>query len=51
MESGFVQVMIVLCRAILTVIADWGGSPDDMKTTAGYCFKLGSRVFSWCSKK
>ena len=22
--------------------SDWGGSPDDMKSTAGYCFKLGS---------
>jgi len=22
-----------------------------MKNTLGYCFSLGSRVFSWCTKK
>jgi len=31
--------------------SDWGGSVDDMKSTSGYCFSLGSRVFSWSSKK
>ncbi|OIT28784.1 retrovirus-related pol polyprotein from transposon tnt 1-94, partial [Nicotiana attenuata] len=31
--------------------SDWGGSLDDMKSTSGYCFSLGSRMFSWCSKK
>ena len=31
--------------------SDWGGSPDDMKSTSGYCFNFGSGVFSWCSKK
>lgn len=31
--------------------SDWGGSVDDMKSTSGYCFNLGSGVFSWCSKK
>ena len=31
--------------------SDWGGSLDDMKSTSGYCFSLGSRIFSWCSKK
>ncbi|KAF2284801.1 hypothetical protein GH714_030639 [Hevea brasiliensis] len=30
---------------------DWGGSLDDMKSTSGYCFSLGSGIFSWCSKK
>jgi hypothetical protein len=30
---------------------DWGGSVDDMKSTSGYCFSLGSGVFSWNSKK
>ena len=31
--------------------SDWGGSVDDIKSTFGYCFKLGSRIFSWCLKK
>ncbi|KZV25304.1 retrovirus-related Pol polyprotein from transposon TNT 1-94 [Dorcoceras hygrometricum] len=31
--------------------SDWGGSIDDMKSTSGYCFTLGSGVFSWSSKK
>ena len=31
--------------------SDWAGSVDDMKSTLGYCFNLGSGVFSWCSKK
>jgi len=30
---------------------DWGGSLEDMKSTSGYCFSLGSGIFSWCSKK
>ncbi|XP_068480940.1 secreted RxLR effector protein 161-like [Phaseolus vulgaris] len=30
---------------------DWGGSIDDMKSTSGYCFSLGSEMFSWSSKK
>ncbi|XP_075086233.1 secreted RxLR effector protein 161-like [Nicotiana tabacum] len=31
--------------------SDWVGSFDDMKSTFGYCFSLGSGIFSWCSKK
>lgn len=31
--------------------SDWGGSIDDMRSTSGYCFTLGSGVFSWSSKK
>ncbi|XP_021762535.1 uncharacterized protein LOC110727276 [Chenopodium quinoa] len=31
--------------------SDWGGSNDDMKSTLGYVFSLGSGVFSWISKK
>uniref|UniRef100_A0A803MVJ0 Retroviral polymerase SH3-like domain-containing protein n=1 Tax=Chenopodium quinoa TaxID=63459 RepID=A0A803MVJ0_CHEQI len=33
------------------VLSDWGGSNDDMKSTMGYVFSLGSGVFSWISKK
>ncbi|XP_041995727.1 secreted RxLR effector protein 161-like [Salvia splendens] len=31
--------------------SDWGGSTDDMKSTSGYTFSLGSGIFSWSSKK
>ena len=31
--------------------SDYGGSADDMKSTTGYCFSLGSGMISWCSKK
>ncbi|XP_040950752.1 secreted RxLR effector protein 161-like [Gossypium hirsutum] len=31
--------------------SDWGGSVDDMRSTSGYFFTLGSGVFSWSSKK
>jgi len=30
---------------------DWSGSCDDMKSTLGYYFSLGSGIFSWYSKK
>ncbi|KAJ4764255.1 polyprotein [Rhynchospora pubera] len=31
--------------------SDWAGSLDDMKSTSGYCFTLGSGIFSWGSMK
>lgn len=31
--------------------SDWAGSLDDMKSTSGYTFSLGSGIFSWASKK
>ncbi|KAK2986204.1 hypothetical protein RJ640_001283 [Escallonia rubra] len=31
--------------------SDFGGCKDDMKSTSGYCFTLGSGIFSWLSKK
>ncbi|XP_055822003.1 secreted RxLR effector protein 161-like [Solanum dulcamara] len=30
--------------------SNWAGSINDMKSTSGYCFSLGSWIFSWCSK-
>ena len=30
---------------------DWARSMDNMKSTSGYAFTLGSRIFSWASKK
>ncbi|KAK2966032.1 hypothetical protein RJ640_012291 [Escallonia rubra] len=32
-------------------IIDWPGSVDDMRSTSGYAFSLGSGMFSWASKK
>ncbi|CAA0841273.1 cysteine-rich RLK (RECEPTOR-like protein kinase) 8 [Striga hermonthica] len=31
--------------------SDWAGSTEDMKSTSGYTFSLGSGIFSWSSKK
>ena len=31
--------------------ADWAGSSVDRKSTIGYCFNIGSRMTSWCSRK
>ncbi|KAA3472101.1 chitinase 1-like [Gossypium australe] len=31
--------------------SDWAGSMDDMKSTSGYMFTLGSAIFCWSSKK
>ncbi|CAL2255491.1 unnamed protein product [Prunus armeniaca] len=31
------------------VMSDWSGNQDDMRSTSGYAFFFGSRVFSWVS--
>eukprot|EP00253_Pinus_taeda_P017845 PITA_17845 len=31
--------------------ADWAGRSVDRKSTSGYCFSVGSRMISWCSRK
>ncbi|KAG8478753.1 hypothetical protein CXB51_028642 [Gossypium anomalum] len=31
--------------------SDWVGSKDDMKSTSGCAFTIGSAMFCWCSKK
>nr|XP_048333650.1 secreted RxLR effector protein 161-like [Ziziphus jujuba var. spinosa] len=31
--------------------SDWSGSADDMRSTSGYPFTLGSGILSWASKK
>ncbi|KAG8501219.1 hypothetical protein CXB51_003321 [Gossypium anomalum] len=31
--------------------SDWAGSKDNMKSTSGYAFTLGSAMFCWSSKK
>ncbi|KAG8493433.1 hypothetical protein CXB51_010976 [Gossypium anomalum] len=38
-------------KAAKRILSDWAGSVDDMKSTPGYFFTLGSGVFSWSSKK
>ncbi|KAM1689141.1 hypothetical protein EV2_037740 [Malus domestica] len=43
--KGKAAVLIGYCDS------DWAGSLDDMKSTSGYAFSLGSGVFSWASVK
>jgi len=31
--------------------ANWGGNPDESRSTSGYVFTLSRGVISWCSKK
>lgn len=31
--------------------SDWVGCSNDMRSTSGYCFSLGSGIFSWSSNK
>lgn len=31
--------------------SDWGGCPEDMKSTTGYCFSIGSAIFAWTTSK
>lgn len=31
--------------------SDWGGCREDLKSTTGYCFNIGSTVFSWQTSK
>ncbi|KAI5324559.1 hypothetical protein L3X38_033632 [Prunus dulcis] len=44
-EKGKGAVLIGYCDS------DWSGSEDDMRSTSGYAFNLGSGVFSWASIK
>ena len=39
------------CKLRAFTDSDWAGSKEDMKSTSGYLFTLGSSPFSWCSKK
>eukprot|EP00253_Pinus_taeda_P003959 PITA_03959 len=38
-------------QAAKRILSDWAGSVDDIKSTSGYVFHLGSRAISWASKK
>lgn len=31
--------------------SDWGGCKEDLKSTTGYCFSIGSAIFSWKTSK
>ena len=44
-DKGEAAILVVLCDS------DWGGSEDDMRSTSGYAFSLGSGIFSWASVK
>eukprot|EP00253_Pinus_taeda_P031340 PITA_31340 len=34
-----------------STFSDWEGSSVDRKSTSRYCFEIGSRITSWCSRK
>lgn len=40
-ENGKFVMLIGYCDS------DWAWSEDDMRSTSGYAFSFGSRVFSW----
>ncbi|CAL2249791.1 unnamed protein product [Prunus armeniaca] len=44
-EKGKETTLIGYCDS------DWAGSEDDMRSTSGYVFTMGSGVFSWASIK
>ncbi|KAI5344111.1 hypothetical protein L3X38_011988 [Prunus dulcis] len=44
-DKGKGAVLIGYCDS------DWSGSEDDMRSTSGYAFNLGSGAFSWASIK
>ncbi|KAI5343806.1 hypothetical protein L3X38_011682 [Prunus dulcis] len=44
-QKGKEAILIGYCDS------DWSGSQDDMRSTSGYAFSFGSRVFSWASVK
>jgi len=44
-ERGKETTLIGYCDS------DWAGSEDDMRSTSGYAFTLGSGMFSWASIK
>ncbi|XP_027934022.1 uncharacterized protein LOC114189605 [Vigna unguiculata] len=50
-EFGIWYKTITNSRIIGYTDSDWAGSIDDMKSTSGYAFSLGSGIFSWVSKK
>lgn len=38
-------------RLVAYTDGDWARPMNDMRSTSGYAFTLGSRIFSWVSKK
>ncbi|CAL5377981.1 unnamed protein product [Camellia sinensis] len=40
-----------IMHAVSLLSSDWTGCVNDMRSTSGYCFSFGSRIFSWCYKK
>ncbi|KAM2091058.1 hypothetical protein ACFX1T_029593 [Malus domestica] len=54
--QGTIDFGIVFKRGKATTLigycdSDWAGSEDDMRSTSGYAFTLGSGMFSWASIK
>nr|KYP59937.1 hypothetical protein KK1_015383 [Cajanus cajan] len=50
-EFGIWYKTMTKSRMIGYTDSDWAGSIDDMKSTSGCAFSLGSGFFSWASKK
>ena len=50
-EFGIWYKIMTNSRMIGYTDSDWAGLIDDMKSTSGYAFSLGSGIFSWASKK
>ncbi|KAG8490680.1 hypothetical protein CXB51_013908 [Gossypium anomalum] len=48
---GLLSRFMHCCNVAHFKVAKRAGSVDDMKSTSGYFFSLGSSVFSWSSKK
>ncbi|XP_047149159.1 secreted RxLR effector protein 161-like, partial [Vigna umbellata] len=50
-EFGIWYKTMTNSRMIGYTNSDWVGSMDEMKSTSGYAFSLGSGILSWASKK
>ena len=50
-EFGIWYKTMTSSRLLGYTDSDWAGSVDDMKSTSGFAFSLGSGIFSWASKK
>ncbi|XP_051146374.1 uncharacterized mitochondrial protein AtMg00810-like [Andrographis paniculata] len=51
MDFGLSYKKSIDVKFIAYCDSDFGGSLDDSKSALGYCFRMGSAVFTWISKK
>lgn len=50
-EMGLVFTAVEEPKLVGFSDSDWGGCKEDLKSTTGYCFSLGSVIFSWQTSK